>query len=117
MPLARVARPRGCHSNRPFGGDSSFNSGRGDDVTQRDFDRHHGPTVRAVLDAAGYHNVLTKVIGSNNPHNVVKAVFEALQQLESPEGYANRVGRPVEDIIKDYTVGSHVWGGANSAHA
>lgn len=76
-----------------------------------------GPTVRAVLDAAGYHNVLTKVIGSNNPHNVVKAVFEALQQLESPEGYASRVGRPVEDIIKDYTVGSHVWGGANSAHA
>lgn len=69
-----------------------------------------GPTVRAVLDAAGYHNVLTKVIGSNNPHNVVKAVLDALRQLESPEQYAIRVGRNVDDLIGDYNVGARVWG-------
>jgi small subunit ribosomal protein S5 len=65
-----------------------------------------GPTVRAVMDAAGYHNVLTKVIGSNNPHNVVRAVFNALDQLESPEQYAARTGRDVADVRADYTVGS-----------
>jgi small subunit ribosomal protein S5 len=65
-----------------------------------------GPTVRAVMDAAGYHNVLTKVIGSNNPHNVVRAVFDALDQLESPEQYAARTGRDVAEVRADYTVGS-----------
>jgi len=71
-----------------------------------------GPTVRAVLDAAGYHNVLTKVVGSNNPHNVVKAVLNALHLLESPEQYAIRVGRPVEDFLDDYNVGARAWGTA-----
>lgn len=70
-----------------------------------------GATVRALLDAAGYHNVLTKVVGSNNPHNVVKAVLNAFERLESPEQYAVRVGRPVEDLLDDYNVGSRVWGG------
>ena len=68
-----------------------------------------GPVVRALLDAAGYHNVLTKVLGSNNPFNVVRATLDALQQLESPGQYAARVGRTVEDLMPDYTVGSHVW--------
>jgi small subunit ribosomal protein S5 len=72
-----------------------------------------GPTVRAVLDAAGYHNVLTKVIGSNNPHNVVRAVVDALQRLESPGQYAVRVNRSLDDVMKHYNVGAHVWG----AHA
>jgi small subunit ribosomal protein S5 len=66
-------------------------------------------TVRAILDAAGYHNVLTKVIGSNNTHNVVKATLNAIELLESPEQYAVRVGKPVEEVRKNYTVGSHVW--------
>ena len=69
-----------------------------------------GATVRALLDAAGYSNVLTKVVGSNNPHNVVKAVLNALESLESPEMYANRIGKPVEEIIEDYNVGHRVWG-------
>ncbi len=68
-----------------------------------------GPTVRAVLDAAGYHNVLTKVLGSNNPFNVVRAVMGALDSLESPESFGRRVGRPVEDILPEYNVGKHVW--------
>lgn len=69
-----------------------------------------GATVRAILDAAGYHNVLTKVLGSNNPYNVVKAVMNALERLESPEQYATRVGRPVDEVLANYNVGASVWG-------
>jgi small subunit ribosomal protein S5 len=69
-----------------------------------------GSIVRAILDSAGYRNVLTKVIGSNNPNNVVKAVLNALERLESPEMYAARLGRPVEDFIDEYSVGERVWG-------
>jgi small subunit ribosomal protein S5 len=67
-------------------------------------------TVRAILDAAGYSNVLTKVIGSNNTHNVVKATLDALAKLESPEDYAHRVGKSIEEVMANYTVGAHVWG-------
>lgn len=66
-------------------------------------------TVRSLLDAAGYHNVLTKVIGSNNTHNVVKATLNALEKLETPQAYALRVGKSIEDVMQNYTVGSHVW--------
>jgi small subunit ribosomal protein S5 len=66
-------------------------------------------TVRSILDAAGYSNVLTKVIGSNNAHNVVKATLDALQKLESPEQYAFRTGKSIEDVMANYDVGSHVW--------
>jgi small subunit ribosomal protein S5 len=66
-------------------------------------------TVRSILDAAGYSNVLTKVIGSNNTHNVVKATLNAIQMLESPEQYAVRVGKSLDEVMKGYTVGSHVW--------
>ena len=65
--------------------------------------------VRAILDAAGYNNVLTKVIGSNNPHNVVRATLNALTKLESPQQYATRVGKSIEDVMKHYTVGAHIW--------
>ena len=68
-----------------------------------------GATVRAILDAAGFSNVLTKCIGSNNPHNVTKAVLDALQRLESPRQYANRVGKPLEQVLDNYTVGSQAW--------
>lgn len=65
--------------------------------------------VRSILDAAGYHNVLTKVVGTNNPHNVVRAVFNALEQLESPEQYALRSGQSLDDVMRNYNVGAHVW--------
>ena len=71
-----------------------------------------GASVRAILDAAGYHNVLTKVIGSNNPNNVVRATMDALSRLESPEQYAIRVGRGVDELVGDYNVGHRVWGTA-----
>jgi small subunit ribosomal protein S5 len=63
-----------------------------------------GANVRAIMEALGVHNVLTKSLGSSNPHNVVKAVFDALDQMESAEQFAQRVGRPVEDILPNYTV-------------
>jgi small subunit ribosomal protein S5 len=74
-------------------------------------------TVRAILDAAGYSNVLTKVIGSNNPHNVVRATLAALNALESPEQYANRVGKSLEEVLANYNVGAHVWGTGKSSVA
>ena len=40
-----------------------------------------GGTVRQILEAAGVHNILTKSLGTTNPHNVVKATFDALSKL------------------------------------
>jgi len=66
--------------------------------------------VRSILDAAGYHNVLTKVVGTSNPHNVVRAVLDAFERLESPEQYAVRTGRPLDEILGNYNVGAQAWG-------
>lgn len=57
-----------------------------------------GSVVRAVMEAAGIHNVLTKVLGSHNPHNVVKATLEALYFLELPEAIATRRDKSVEEL-------------------
>ncbi len=77
-----------------------------------------GPVVRAILDAAGFHNVLTKSLGSSNPFNVVRATLEALYQLESAEQVAARRGLPVEHIAENHNVGAHAWGTSRqAAHA
>jgi small subunit ribosomal protein S5 len=55
--------------------------------------------VRAVLEAAGFKDILTKSLGSANVLNVVKATFQALDQLKSPEQEANRRGKPVKDLL------------------
>jgi len=55
--------------------------------------------VRAVLEAAGVHDILTKSLGSSNTLNVVKATFVALDQLKFPEQEAMRRGKPVKDLI------------------
>ena len=57
-----------------------------------------GGGVRAVVEAAGIHNVLTKCIGSSNPHNSVKATFEALRALRMPEEIAGRRGKTLQEI-------------------
>jgi small subunit ribosomal protein S5 len=54
--------------------------------------------VRAVLELAGIHNVLTKCQGSRNPHNVVKAVIEGLLQLRSAEDVARLRGKDAAEI-------------------
>ncbi|HNS07668.1 MAG TPA: 30S ribosomal protein S5 [Anaerolineaceae bacterium] len=55
--------------------------------------------VRAVLEAVGVHDILTKSLGSANVLNVVKATFDALAQLKSPETEAARRGKPVKELM------------------
>jgi small subunit ribosomal protein S5 len=57
-----------------------------------------GGPVRAVLECAGIHDVLSKSLGSSNPINIVHAAVAALKMLESPEKIAARRGLPVEDV-------------------
>lgn len=57
-----------------------------------------GGGVRAVVEAVGITNVLTKCLGTNNPHNVVKATIEALRQLRSAETVAQLRGKPVQEV-------------------
>jgi len=57
-----------------------------------------GGGVRAVIESVGIHNVLTKSIGTSNPHNVVKATLEALKQLKSPESVAAMRGKQVHEV-------------------
>ncbi len=57
-----------------------------------------GGAVRAVVAAAGVQNVLTKSLGTTNPHNVVKATMDALLKLRTPDEVASVRGRPAEEI-------------------
>jgi len=58
-----------------------------------------GGGVRAVLEAAGVQNVLTKCIGSHNPHNLVKATLAGLRDLRSAERVAALRNKTVEEIV------------------
>ena len=58
-----------------------------------------GGPVRAVVEAAGYRNILTKSLGSNNATNVVWATLDGLRQLETIETVGKRRGLDVTDIL------------------
>jgi small subunit ribosomal protein S5 len=57
-----------------------------------------GGAVRAVMTSVGVQNVLTKSIGTTNPHNVVKATFEALKKLRDRKEVASNRGKAVEEL-------------------
>ena len=57
-----------------------------------------GGAMRAVLELAGVQNVLAKCYGSTTPVNVVRATFNGLKQMKSPEDIAAKRGKTVEEI-------------------
>ncbi len=58
-----------------------------------------GGAMRAVLEAAGVKDVLAKIIGTTNPHNVLGATVDALRQLEDAEMIGRRRGKPAEEVL------------------
>jgi small subunit ribosomal protein S5 len=63
-----------------------------------------GGAVRAVVESAGIHDVLSKCLGSSNKYNVVHATVDALQRLRSPEFVAASRDKSVDDVAADYPV-------------
>jgi len=59
-----------------------------------------GGTVRAIMDAAGITDVVTKCIGNSNPHNLVKTTFKALEKLQSLDYVAKKRGKTREEILE-----------------
>jgi small subunit ribosomal protein S5 len=57
-----------------------------------------GKTMRAVLEVAGVHNVLAKSYGSTNPVNVLRATFNGLRDMRSPDSIAEKRGKTVDEI-------------------
>ena len=58
-----------------------------------------GGAMRAILELAGVQNVLAKCYGSTNPVNVVRATFNGLRDMRSPEDIANKRGKSVKEIV------------------
>jgi small subunit ribosomal protein S5 len=58
-----------------------------------------GAATRAVVETAGIRNILTKSLGSNNPHNLIKATFDGLLQLRSSEQISQKRGKKVGEIL------------------
>ena len=76
-----------------------------------------GGPVRAVLECAGIHDVLSKSLGSSNPINIVRATVAALQGLTRPEEIAARRGLPLEDVAPAALLRARAAGMASAAPA
>jgi small subunit ribosomal protein S5 len=63
-----------------------------------------GGAVRAVVESAGIHDILSKCLGTTNKHNVVNATIAALQMLRAPEKVANAREKSTDEIAADYPV-------------
>jgi len=70
-----------------------------------------GGPLRAVFECLGVQDVVSKSIGTSNPHNMIKAAFEALENMMSPRAVAARRGLKVADIIGRRSVQDSVGGG------
>jgi len=69
-----------------------------------------GGSVRAVVELAGIHDILTKSLGSSNPVNLVQAAHEALKNLREPEQVAQTRGKDVGDLLSWKRRTSHALG-------
>ena len=58
-----------------------------------------GGAVRPVIESAGIENILTKCLGSRNPHNVIKATMEGLRMLKTPDDVASKRGKTAAEIV------------------
>jgi small subunit ribosomal protein S5 len=58
-----------------------------------------GGAVRPVIESAGIENILTKCLGSRNPHNVIKATIDGLRSLKTPDDVASKRGRTAAEIV------------------
>src|ERR1700744_4040918 len=58
-----------------------------------------GGPMRAVFETMGIQDIVAKSVGSNNPHNMVKATFAALKSMSSPRAVANKRGKKIADIV------------------
>lgn len=76
-----------------------------------------GGPLRAVFECLGVQDVVAKSIGTSNPHNMIKAAFEALENMMSPRAVAARRGLKVADIIGRRGVQDSVGGGEESEAA
>ncbi|MEK9831301.1 MAG: 30S ribosomal protein S5 [Rhodospirillaceae bacterium] len=76
-----------------------------------------GGPLRAVFECLGVQDVVAKSIGTSNPHNMIKAAFEALENMMSPRAVAERRGLKVADIIGRRGVQDSVGGGEEAEAA
>ncbi len=74
-----------------------------------------GGAVRAVVESAGIHDILSKSLGSSNPHNVVKATIKALKQLRSAEQRATKRDKQVDEIRRGKSRGQVIAKGLSMA--
>lgn len=65
-----------------------------------------GGPMRAIFESLGVHDVVAKSTGTSNPHNMVKATFEALKLINSPRLVANRRSKKVGEIVERREVGA-----------